>query len=87
MIIPDYTLRIPSYTVSWNAPAATTKMVRRAFELSGIPVARIMKWGGRYDICYPGKIMVDSGHTRINDLTYKQWVELAIKLMPSTDEK
>ncbi len=54
-------------------------MIRRAFFNAKVKAGWPVKWGGKWDLAFPGKRLVSVGVRSLQDMSYKDWVDFARK--------
>lgn len=67
--------------------ATSTKELRQAFLCFGMD-AWVVKWGGKYDIMYPGenRLLIPVNVRCVDGMTLAKWVEIAQKNCPEKNK-
>lgn len=71
--------RKPLWNIKPDNRPKSTKQVMRALIEAGVKCGWLVKWGGKYDLCYPGGRMVPTGLISLGSWTNADWVEFAKK--------
>lgn len=78
--VPEYNINcMPGWSIPWNSPCTSSRILWRAFIVSCTKAGRPIKWGGKWDICFPDGRTLATGQYCLNNMTYKEWVDLAKK--------
>jgi hypothetical protein len=75
---------MPGWSIPWNSPCKSSRILLRAFIIAKVPCGWPVKWGNSWDIPYPDGRMVPSGQSTLSNMTYKDWVDFARKHLKST---
>lgn len=84
--------KYPNGDLLYTAIPTTTKDIEKIWSVYGIH-AMLVKYGQRYDICYPspreqgGPIFIANVARTVQDMTAKRWLELADQNCPDRNRK